>query len=134
MTTATTKREKYFVLFDGTCNLCNNAVNFIMRYDSRELFCFIPIDSEKGTEYISRFKNTGAYKGSVLLIQDENIYVKSDAVLRILKYLDGLWPVLYIFIIVPRFIRDPVYNIIAKYRYRWFGTCTDCPEYRECLP
>jgi len=71
-------------------------------------------------------------KGTMMLIIQNKIYIKSDAVLRILKSLDGLWPALCIFLIVPRFIRDPIYDIIAKYRYKWFGPCIDCPEYRPC--
>ena len=67
-----------------------------------------------------------------MLINGNEIYFKSDAVLRILKSLDGLWPLLYGFLIVPRFIRDPVYDIVSKYRYKWFGPCVDCPEYRPC--
>jgi predicted DCC family thiol-disulfide oxidoreductase YuxK len=71
-------------------------------------------------------------KGSVLLIQDEKIFTKSSAVLHILKCLDGLWPAFYMFIIVPAFIRDPVYDVIAKYRYRWFGPAKGNLTYRSC--
>jgi predicted DCC family thiol-disulfide oxidoreductase YuxK len=126
------KGVKYIILFDGNCKLCNNVVSFIARNDSRKIFCFIPLESGKASEYLSRYNQKDVNKGSVLLIQDEKIYTKSNAVLNILKCLDGLWPVLYVFIIVPGFIRDPVYNLIAKYRYRWFGTITDRPDYGSC--
>jgi predicted DCC family thiol-disulfide oxidoreductase YuxK len=126
------KGEKYIILFDGTCRLCNNVVNFISRNDSRKIFCFIPLESEKASEYLSRYNQKDVNKGSVLLIQDEKIYTKSNAVFNILKCLDGLWPLLYVFIIVPGFIRDPVYNLIAKYRYRWFGASTNSQDYRSC--
>jgi len=126
------KAKKYIILFDSTCKLCNNVVRFIAKNDSRRTFCFIPLDSEKAEEYLNRYNTKNVDKGSVLLIQDEKIYTKSSAVLHILKYLDGLWPLLYVFIIVPRFIRDPVYDIIAKYRYRWFGTVSGSTGYRSC--
>jgi predicted DCC family thiol-disulfide oxidoreductase YuxK len=66
------------------------------------------------------------------LIEEEKIYTKSSAVLNILKRLDGLWPLLYVFIIVPPFIRNPVYDVIAKYRYRWFGAIKGESNYRSC--
>ncbi len=124
--------NKNIVLFDGTCKLCNNAVRFITRHDSRERFCFIPLESERALNYLIKYKGTAVDKGTMLLITSNKIYIKSDAVLRILRLLDGIWPLFYIFLIVPRFIRDPVYDIVSKYRYRWFGPCVDCPEYRPC--
>jgi predicted DCC family thiol-disulfide oxidoreductase YuxK len=124
--------KKYIILFDGTCKLCNNVVKFISKNDSRKIFCFIPLESAMAADYLSRYKQKDVNKGSVLLIQDDRIYTKSNAVLHILKCLDGLWPLLYGFIIVPAFIRDPVYNIIARYRYRWFGPATGSIDYRSC--
>jgi predicted DCC family thiol-disulfide oxidoreductase YuxK len=124
--------KKYIILFDGTCKLCNNVVKFIAKNDSKKTFCFIPLESEKAEEYLNRYHKHNVNKGSVLLIQDDNIYTKSNAVLHILKCLDGLWPLFYGFIIVPGFIRDPVYDIIAKYRYRWFGAVKGDPDYRSC--
>lgn len=126
------KAKKYMILFDGTCKLCNNVVRFITKNDSKRIFCFIPLESEKASEYLNRYNKKNVNKGSVLLIEDEKIYTKSNAVLHILKCLDGLWPLFFVFIIVPGFIRDPVYDIIAKYRYRWFGPSTGSPDYRSC--
>jgi predicted DCC family thiol-disulfide oxidoreductase YuxK len=120
------------VLFDATCKLCNNVVRFITGYDSRKRFCFIPLESERAAEYLKLYKGGTPQGGTMMLFTGEKVYVKSDAVFRILKSLDGLWPLLYVFLIVPRFIRDPVYDIVSKYRYKWFGPCTDCPEYRPC--
>jgi predicted DCC family thiol-disulfide oxidoreductase YuxK len=118
MNTYTTNGKNDIILFDGTCNLCNGVVNFIKRHDKRGHFCFVPLESEKASEYINNFENQGMSKGSLALISNGKIYLKSDAVLHILKCLDGLWPALYIFKIVPRLIRDPVYNIFARYRYK----------------
>lgn len=113
------------VLYDGNCNLCNNVARFIIRNDSRKIFNCVPFGSDEASDFLPLYDKKDIPKGSMLLIKDEKIYMKSDAVFRILKCLDGLWPVLYIFIVVPRFIRDPVYDIIAKYRYRWFGVKDD---------
>jgi len=124
--------KKYIILFDGTCKLCNNVVRFISKNDSRRIFCFISLESDKAAEYLLRYNKKNVNKGSVLLIQGEKIYTKSNAVLHILKCLDGLWPLFFGFIIVPGFIRDPVYDIIAKYRYRWFGPSTGTADYRTC--
>jgi predicted DCC family thiol-disulfide oxidoreductase YuxK len=126
------KAKKSIILFDGTCKLCNNVVRFITKNDSRRIFCFIPLETEKAEEYLKKYYTKNVNKGSVLLIRDEKIYTKSNAVLHILKCLDGLWPLFYVFIIVPRFIRDPVYDIIAKYRYRWFGAIEGSTDYRSC--
>jgi len=126
------KAGKYIILFDGACKLCDNVVRFIIKNDSRRIFCFIPLESGKASEYLNRYHRNNVNKGSVLLIKDEKIYTKSNAVLNILKCLDGLWPLFYIFIIVPQFIRDPVYDIISRYRYRWFGPIKGNREYRSC--
>jgi len=124
--------NKSIVLFDANCMLCSNAVRLITKYDSRERFCFISLRSEAAAEFLNKSKAVISGGGTMMLITGDRNYIKSDAVLRILKYLDGLWPLFYVFIIVPRFIRDPVYDLVAKYRYKWFGPCVDCPDYRPC--
>lgn len=133
MSEAITGSNKATVLFDASCKLCNNVVGFITRHDIKKRFCFLPLESEKAKEYLKLHNWRAAEKGAMMLFADGKVYVKSDAVFRILRFLDGLWPLFYAFLIIPRFIRDPIYNIISKYRYRWFGPCTDCPEYKPCV-
>lgn len=114
------------VLFDGVCNLCNGLVSFIIHRDTKNIFKFAALQSERGKEII---KKSGLEPGklyTVFLIDDEKIYGNSTAVLRILKNLKGLWRLLYIFILVPPFIRNTIYNIIANKRYRWFGKRDKC--------
>jgi len=114
------------VLFDGVCNLCNGLVSFIIHRDTKNIFKFAALQSERGKEII---KKSGLEPGklyTVFLIDDEKIYGNSTAVLRILKNLKGLWRLMYIFILVPPFIRNTVYNIIANKRYRWFGKRDKC--------
>ena len=120
MSTDATNGRLSIILFDGSCNLCNGTVDFIRSHNKKSQFSFIPLDSEKASEYIIRFKKHGLNKGSVALIRNEMIYLKSDAVLEIVKHLDGFWPLFHILIIVPRFIRDPVYYLIARNRYKFF--------------
>jgi len=124
--------NKSIILFDSTCKLCSNAVRFITKFDSRKRFCFIPLASERAAECLKLYNGNEGEKGTMVLISGEKIFFKSDAVLRVLRSMDGLWPVFYIFLIVPRFIRDPIYDIVSRYRHRWFGPCIDCPEYRSC--
>jgi len=124
--------NKYIILFDGSCKLCNNVVRFISNNDSRRIFCFVPLESFKALEYLNRYDKKDVNRGSVLLIQGEKVFTKSAAVLNILKYLDGLWPLFYVFIIVPGFIRDPVYDLVARFRYRWFGAVESSQHYRPC--
>ena len=122
------------ILFDGVCNLCNSSVNFIVKNDRKHIFRFASLQSEIGQRILKQHhKNTTEFN-SVILINEEKFYEKSDAVLQIVKDLDGLsW--LSIFRFVPRFIRDVVYGFIAANRYRIFGKSETCriplPEERE---
>ena len=121
------------VLFDGVCNFCNSAVNFIIRHDRKGLFKFAPLQSEIGQEMQSKF-GIGDGVDSIVLVEDERVFMHSTAALRIARGLGGLWSAAYIFIIVPAFIRDWFYKLFAKYRYRLFGRKEACmlptPEVR----
>jgi predicted DCC family thiol-disulfide oxidoreductase YuxK len=118
-----TKDKLYIILYDGACNLCNNLVNFIarhLRHSKRGQFRFITLKSEEASEYFIRFNKQGLNKGSMALIRNESVYLKSDAVIQILKCLNGIMPIFYTLIIFPRFIRDPIYNLVAGNRYKLF--------------
>jgi len=125
--------EKPLILFDGKCNLCNRTVNFILRNDNREIFLFSPYQSESGKKILTKlgFRNTELK--TVYLIENDEIYSRSTAVLLILKRLPFPWKLLFAFVIVPRSIRDSIYDVIAKSRYRWFGEMNSCriPSERE---
>jgi len=114
------------VLFDGVCNLCNRLVRFTISRDSKNIFKFAALQSDAGIKALRKSGIEPDKIYSVILIDNEKIYNNSSAVLRILKNLKGLWPLLYILIIVPGFIRDAVYNIISNNRYRWFGKRNKC--------
>lgn len=116
----------HVVLFDGVCNLCNGWVRFVLRRDPRRRFRFASLQSTFGTEVLRRQGLNDDYLGSILLLADGVLYAKSDAVLRIAGQLRWPWPVLSVFVVVPRVMRDIVYDWVARNRYRWFGKRDSC--------
>lgn len=113
------------IFFDGVCNLCSAAVNFIIKRDPQEVFRFSSLQSA----YAERNLNQELVKmdsDSIVLKQGEQIYKESDAVLRIARNLSGGWPLLYGFIIIPKFLRDGIYQWISRHRYSWFGKKDVC--------
>ncbi len=114
------------LLFDGVCNLCNSSVNFIIKHDKKNYFQFASIQSETGQELLKKHNINASTTDSVVLIENNKYYIKSTATLRIAKHLDGLYPLLYAFIIIPSFIRNVVYDLIARNRYKWFGKRETC--------
>jgi len=113
------------VFFDGFCNLCSSSVLFIIKRDSKAQFKFFSLQSLDLREIKSKY-HVAALPDSLLLIDRNRLFVKSSAALRIAKNLDGVWPLFYGFIIVPAPIRDWMYDLIAKNRYKWFGKRNSC--------
>ncbi len=116
--------HKRIIFFDGVCNLCNGAVNFVIDRDPKGLFKLAPLQSEIATDYLDEGRISKL--DSIVLYEDGKIYEKSTAALRIAKELNGAWFLLYAFIIIPPFIRNFLYNFIAKNRYKWFGKRETC--------
>lgn len=114
------------IFFDGVCNLCNGAVQFTIERDHKNSFRFASLQSDFAKEELTPFNISSANLASFILLEEGKIYLRSTAALRVARKLKGLWPLLYGFIIVPRFIRDAVYNYIAKNRYKWFGKQETC--------
>ena len=123
------------VLFDGVCNLCSNSVQFIIKRDPKARFKFASLQSAFGQTELRRFNLNPAQLHSIILVQGDKYLERSNAALEIARLLSGAWPICYAFKIVPRFLRDPVYNWIARNRYRWFGKKNECwlptPDLRE---
>lgn len=119
-------KDHKIILFDGVCNLCNGAVTYIIRRDKKNLFKFAALQSEIGQQLISKFNIDTSKVDSIILIDGEKHYEKSSAALRIAKYLSGAYPLLFGFMILPKFIRNAVYDYIAKNRYKWFGKKESC--------
>lgn len=118
--------ERPILFFDGVCNFCNSTVNFIIRHDKKELFLFAALQSDKGREVLRHIKHNEALPQSVILSYKGNIYEKNDAVLQIARLLGGPWTLILAGYILPRFIRDGIYDFIAKHRYKWFGKRETC--------
>ena len=117
---------KSIVLFDGACNLCNSSVAFIIQHDKKEQFLFASLQSDAAKETLLQFDLKKLNFDSIVLVEKENIYDKSTAVLKIAKQLSGSIKLLYALIVFPHFIRDWVYDYIAKNRYKWFGKKDNC--------
>ena len=117
---------KSIVLFDGVCNLCNSSINFIIKHDKKEQFLFASLQSDVAKEILLQFTSKKINFDSIVLIEQEEFYEKSTAVLRILKHLGGRYKLLYCSVIIPKFIRDKLYDYIAKNRYKWYGKRESC--------
>ena len=114
------------ILFDGVCNFCNGTINWILQHDKKNEFRFATLQSTYGKQVVERFKLTSDYLDTVILIENEKVYLRSQAILRIIKRIGGIYSILGIFSIVPAPILNFFYNIVAKYRYRWFGKRESC--------
>jgi len=118
--------EPAILLFDGVCNLCNHSVQWVIKYDKARNFRFTSQQSDYGQALLKQHQLSDALLQTLILIENGKAYTQSTAVLRVTRKMDGLWPVLYPLIFVPRPIRDMVYNYIAKKRYDWFGKMDAC--------
>ena len=114
------------LVFDGVCNLCNSSVNWLIDHDTNNKFHYASLQSQFGKDTAAKFQLKGDYMNTMLLLEDNKIYLRSEAVLRIFKHLGGAYTLLYFFIIIPSFIRNFVYRIVANNRYSWFGKQDAC--------
>lgn len=113
------------ILFDGVCNLCNGLVKFMFKYDKKAIFSFASLQSDVA---IKLMKEAGMVNvpDSVVVIKEGKPLVKSDAALYIANRLGGLYRLLVIFRLIPKSVRDKMYDEIAKRRYNWFGRREAC--------
>ena len=118
--------DRSVVLFDGVCNLCNGAVNFIMDRDPLQCFQFASLQSEAGQQLLAHHGLSSYYLDSLVLVAQGKVFTKSTAALTIARRLDGFWPICYVFIVVPSVIRNFFYDIVARNRYRLFGKSDTC--------
>lgn len=114
------------VLFDGVCNLCNNAVTFIINHDKDDHFRFCPLQNPEAEELMAGRGVDLDKVDSIILLRKDETFIKAKAALRIAKKLDKGWPLLYAFRVVPRFISNSVYDFVARNRYGWFGKKDNC--------
>lgn len=118
--------KQKIILFDGVCNFCNFWVNFILDRDKNDLFKFAALQSKLGNEILKKFNMDNSSLESVILLDGESVYSKSTAALKIAKELSGPVKILYPLLILPKFLRDFFYDLIAKNRYKIFGKKDVC--------
>lgn len=117
--------ERPIVLFDGVCNLCNGAVNFLIDHDPAHQFRFAALQSETGHRLLAQHPEL-ADTDSIVLLADQRIYIKSDAALTIVRYLKRPWRWLFVLRFLPKPLRDAIYDMVARNRYRIFGRTEAC--------
>lgn len=126
---------KSLIFFDGVCTLCNNSIDFIIRKDNKGRFLVGSLQDEYSKKILSKYDVKEDYLDSLVLLEKDEVYYRSTAALKIARHLSGLWPIFYPLILLPRFLRDPVYDWIGQNRYRWFGKKDSCriptPEEKE---
>ena len=114
------------VIFDGVCNLCNGTVQFIIKRDRNKKFSFITCQSPIGKDMLMQAGLPAGDQSTVVYLREGVPYLKSMAVLKILRDLGRGWSLLYILVVIPPFLRDFIYNFIAKNRYSFFGRSKSC--------
>lgn len=114
------------IFFDGFCNLCNGAVQFIIKHDRKDVFRLAALQSDAASKYLKEKNIGGVAADSIVLFEHGKVYTRSTAALRIARRLGAAWPALYAFILVPAFIRDFIYDYIARNRYKVWGKRDSC--------
>ena len=131
----TNNEQRAILLFDGVCNLCNASVQWVLKHDRKGIFKFAALQSETGQAILKKFEFSQENFDTVILVDGERIFTRSDAPLEIVRRLGGAWSLLAVFKIIPRSVRNAVYDWIARNRYRWFGKKEECmlprPEWKE---
>jgi len=114
------------LLFDGICNLCNTSINYIIKRDKRQLFKFASLQSDAAKQVLLQFNEKKYSIDSIILICNNSIYYKSSAILKLLSIMGGIYSVSAIGYIIPKKLRDKLYDYIATNRYKWFGKRESC--------
>jgi predicted DCC family thiol-disulfide oxidoreductase YuxK len=114
------------ILFDGVCNFCNSAINFVLKQDKKGVFRFAPLQSEAGRQLLHQYDLSIQEFDSFVLIDNGRVYKKSAASLRVMHHLPWYWKELQILRIIPTIFRDAIYDFIARNRYKWFGKKDQC--------
>ncbi len=114
------------LLFDGVCNLCNQSVQLVLKKEKSPRYQFTSLQSEVGQVILSHFDFSTTHFDTILLLEDGKIFDRSSVPIKVSGNLKGLWPMLRIFWIIPKPLRDIVYNWISRNRYKWFGKKEVC--------
>jgi predicted DCC family thiol-disulfide oxidoreductase YuxK len=119
-------QAKSIIFFDGVCNLCNASIDFIIQRDKKDQFLVGALQDEWSKKVLSRYEVKSDYLDSLVLLENQEIFYKSTAALKIARNLSGLWPIFYTLIVLPQGFRDVIYDWIAANRYSWFGKKSTC--------
>ena len=126
---------KYVIIFDGVCRLCNRTVMFIIRHDLKAKFRFASLQSETGQLFLKKAGQLAGNLQTIIYVKGEKYYFRSTAILHIFKDIGRFYKLFFVFIIIPGFIRNSFYNLIAGTRYTIFGKNDKCivpsPEIRD---
>lgn len=117
---------KKIIIFDGVCNFCNKAINFIIKRDPNSHFIFTPYQKESTQKLLQKYNIQMCTKDTLILIKDGKYFAKSDAVLEIIKELSGFWYLLRVFRFLPKKLRDYFYILISQNRYKLYGKKKSC--------
>jgi len=119
-------KNKTILLFDGYCNLCHSSVQFVLKHEKNNELYFTSLQSPIGVEILKYYSINPNEIDSLVLIEKNKAFIKSSAALRVSKYLKRLYPIAFGLLIIPSFIRNWVYDYVAKNRYKWFGKMDHC--------
>jgi predicted DCC family thiol-disulfide oxidoreductase YuxK len=114
------------IYFDGVCNLCTGSVQFVLKRDKKKIFRFASLQGEGGRKLLKDYQLPALNYKTFIVEEGGKVFTRSTAALRVFKHLGGAWSLLYVFIIIPAFIRDAVYNFVSNNRYSWFGKTDEC--------
>jgi len=118
--------QESILLFDGHCSLCNGAVDFVLKRDTRKKLLLASIQGPAGQEVLKKYELPPSYLDTLVLVEQGKVYLGSTAALRVARHLGGGWPLFYSLIIIPKGIRDRIYQWISSHRYQWFGRKATC--------
>jgi predicted DCC family thiol-disulfide oxidoreductase YuxK len=113
------------LLFDGECGFCNHTIQFFLRHEKNKKMTFAPLQSEPGMA-LRKYFDISDKVDSLILIKGHSAYIKSCAALRLTPFMKGAWPLMMIFVIIPPFLRNMVYDFIARRRMKLFGRMESC--------
>jgi len=117
---------KPILFFDGVCNLCSGFVQFVIERDPDGMFQFASLQSEAGQEILRKNGMSETNLKTVILLKNGRTYTHSDVALEMSRELGGIWSLFYVFKIIPKFLRDKIYDWVATNRYKWFGEKESC--------
>lgn len=121
------QQQQAVLLYDGLCCLCNRTVHFLLRIDHRSVLHFAALQSNTSKSLLEQVDHSRPLPDGVVLIHNGKIYTESDAALKSLQLIGGIWKLLAMLRVIPNFIRKPIYRLVARNRYKWFGKYDSCP-------